>query len=125
MFNTSVYKYRFQLLCETYNLQLIEFMFSHQLLNSAPYSYLDDAPLEERRARAVEMRRLLPASVLEEVGALDQDAIAQVRAEAWPDVRDADELHDALLTLVALPEARAIDDFSLATAPPYQTEIAP
>ncbi len=79
-------------------------VFSHQLLNSAPYSYLDDAPLEERRARAVEMRRVLPASVLEEVGALDQDAIAQVQAEAWPDVRDADELHDALLTLTALPD---------------------
>ncbi len=82
-------------------------VFSHQLLNSAPYSYLDDAPLEERRARAVEMRRVLPASVLEEVGALDQDAIAQVQAEAWPDIRDADELHDALLTLVVLPEERA------------------
>ncbi|HEY6764750.1 MAG TPA: hypothetical protein VI386_08255, partial [Candidatus Sulfotelmatobacter sp.] len=66
-------------------------------------AYLDDAPLEERRARAVEMRRTLPASVLEEVGGLDQAAIAQVRSEAWPDVRDADELHDVLHTLVALP----------------------
>ena len=69
-----------------------------------PYAYLDDAPLEERRARAVEMRRVLPASVLEEVGALDPAAIAQVQAEAWPDVRDADELHDVLHTLVAVPE---------------------
>ena len=78
--------------------------FSHEILNSAPYAYLDDAPLEERRARAVEMRRTLPPSVLEEVGGLDQDAIEQVRSEAWLDVRDADELHDALLTLGALPE---------------------
>jgi ATP-dependent Lhr-like helicase len=45
--------------------------FSHEILNANPYAYLDDAPLEERRARAVEMRRILPASVLEEVGALD------------------------------------------------------
>jgi len=78
--------------------------FSHQILNANPYAYLDDAPLEERRARAVEMRRVLPESVLQEVGALDPAAIAQVREEAWPDVRDADELHDALMSLIALPE---------------------
>ncbi len=77
--------------------------FSHEILNANPYAYLDDAPLEERRARAVEMRRVLPASVLEEVGALDPSAIAQVQQEAWPDVRDADELHDVLHTLVAVP----------------------
>ncbi len=79
--------------------------FSHEILNANPYAFLDDAPLEERRARAVQMRRMLPESVLEEVGGLDQAAIAQVREEAWPDVRDADELHDVLHTLVALPEA--------------------
>ncbi len=77
--------------------------FSHEILNANPYAYLDDAPLEERRARAVEMRRILPESVLEEVGKLDPGAIAQVREEAWPDVRDADELHDVLHTLMALP----------------------
>jgi ATP-dependent Lhr-like helicase len=77
--------------------------FSHEILNANPYAYLDDAPLEERRARAVEMRRILPESVLEEVGKLDPAAIAQVREEAWPDVRDADELHDVLHTLIAFP----------------------
>jgi ATP-dependent Lhr-like helicase len=79
-------------------------VFSHEILNSNPYAYLDDAPLEERRARAVEMRRTLPESVLQEVGALDPAAIAEVRAGAWPDVRDADELADTLHTLIALPE---------------------
>jgi ATP-dependent helicase Lhr and Lhr-like helicase len=79
--------------------------FSHEILNANPYAYLDDAPLEERRARAVEMRRVLPASVLEEVGALDPAAIAQVQQEAWPDVRDADELHDVLHTMVMVPES--------------------
>ena len=78
--------------------------FSHEILNANPYAFLDDAPLEERRARAVEMRRVLPESVLEEVGKLEPAAIAQVREEAWPDVRDADELHDVLHTLGALPE---------------------
>jgi ATP-dependent Lhr-like helicase len=79
-------------------------VFSHEILNTNPYAYLDDAPLEERRARAVEMRRTLPESVLQEVGALDPAAIAEVRADAWPDVRDPDELADTLHTLIALPE---------------------
>src|SRR5438270_5506792 len=77
--------------------------FSHEILNSNPYAYLDDAPLEERRARAVEMRRVLPASVLEEVGALDPAAIEEVRQQAWPDVRDGDELADALQSLIFVP----------------------
>jgi ATP-dependent helicase Lhr and Lhr-like helicase len=81
--------------------------FSHEILNANPYAFLDDAPLEERRARAVQMRQVLPESVLQEVGCLDPAAIAQVQQEAWPDVRDADELHDALLTLIALPETCA------------------
>ena len=85
--------------------------FSHEILNANPYAYLDDAPLEERRARAVEMRRVLPESVLQEVGGLDPSAIAQVRDEAWPDVRDADELHDVLHTLVALPVGN--EDFKI------------
>ena len=78
--------------------------FSHEILNANPYAYLDDAPLEERRARAVEMRRMLPEAVLSEIGRLDSAAIAEVREEAWPDVRDADELHDVLQELVALPD---------------------
>jgi ATP-dependent helicase Lhr and Lhr-like helicase len=78
--------------------------FSHEILNANPYAYLDDAPLEERRARAVEMRRMLPEAVLSEIGRLDPAAIAEVREEAWPDVRDADELHDVLQELAALPE---------------------
>jgi ATP-dependent Lhr-like helicase len=78
--------------------------FSHEILNANPYAYLDDAPLEERRARAVSLRRALPETVLTEIGRLDPAAIAQVREEAWPDVRDADELNEALQVFVALPE---------------------
>src|SRR5260370_25711699 len=83
--------------------------FSHEILNANPYAYLDDAPLEERRARAVEMRRVLPDSVLGEIGRLDPAAIATVRDEAWPDVRDAEEMPAALLTWFALP-ARILTD---------------
>ncbi len=79
--------------------------FSHEILNANPYAYLDDAPLEERRARAVQLRRTLRSDVSGGAGILDPAAIAQVSAEAWPDVRNADELHDALLTLIALPPA--------------------
>jgi ATP-dependent Lhr-like helicase len=79
-------------------------VFSHEILNANPYAFLDDAPLEERRARAVSMRRVLPESVLEEVGKLDRAAIDQVLDEAKPDVRDADELHDLLHTVVVMPE---------------------
>ena len=77
--------------------------FSHEILNANPYAFLDDAPLEERRARAVEMRRTLPAQLAGEVGALDPAAIEEVQRESWPVVRDPDELHDALLTLFWLP----------------------
>jgi ATP-dependent helicase Lhr and Lhr-like helicase len=94
--------------------------FSHEILNANPYAYLDDAPLEERRARAVEMRRVLPESVLEEIGKLDPEAIAQVKREAWPDVRDDDELHDVLHTLVALPVSGTSELSQL----PWQDSIA-
>ena len=76
--------------------------FCHEILNANPYAFLDDAPLEERRARAVQMRRTLGAES-GGIGALDPAAIETVSAECWPVVRDPDELHDALLTLVVLP----------------------
>src|SRR5207245_8541498 len=75
---------------------------AHEVLNSAPWAYLDDAPLEERRSRAVALRRTLPDS---ELGALDGDAIAAVAEQAWPEVRDGRDLHDALLCLGLLPDA--------------------
>jgi ATP-dependent Lhr-like helicase len=96
--------------------------FSHEILNANPYAYLDDAPLEERRARAVEMRRILPESVLEEVGKLDPAAIEQVREEAWPDIRDADELHDVLHTLVVIP-ADALARVGRATRPQWRFAV--
>jgi ATP-dependent Lhr-like helicase len=77
--------------------------FSHEILNANPYAYLDDAPLEERRARAVQLRRTLRTDLSGGAGLLDAAAIATVAAESWPDVRDADELHDALLSLIVLP----------------------
>jgi ATP-dependent Lhr-like helicase len=79
--------------------------FCHELLNANPYAFLDDAPLEERRTRAVQMRRSLSAEDAKNLGTLDPAAIAQVAEESWPVVRDEHELHDALLTLMVLPPA--------------------
>jgi ATP-dependent helicase Lhr and Lhr-like helicase len=81
--------------------------FSHQLLNANPYAFLDDAPLEERRTRAVSARRTIRIEDMDDLGQLDPDAIAQVRSEAWPLVRDAEELHDTLLSVGALSATEA------------------
>jgi ATP-dependent Lhr-like helicase len=77
--------------------------FAHELLHANPYAFLDEAGLEERRARAVTLRRGLPDAVTEGAGRLDQHAIDTVRRECWPDLRDEHELHDLLQSLVALP----------------------
>jgi ATP-dependent Lhr-like helicase len=74
-------------------------VFAHELLNANPYAYLDEAGLEERRARATSLGRSLP----DEPGKLDPAAIAAIRKEIWPDLRDEHELHDLLHSLIALP----------------------
>ncbi|MBA3461866.1 MAG: DEAD/DEAH box helicase, partial [Deltaproteobacteria bacterium] len=83
---------------------------SHELLNANPYAFLDDPPLEERRTRAVQLRRGLPAQIksADEVGALDEAAITAASEEVAPVVRDVDELHDALLALWLVPEAQGV-----------------
>ncbi|HEX5111124.1 MAG TPA: DEAD/DEAH box helicase [Vicinamibacterales bacterium] len=79
-------------------------VFAHEILNARPYAFLDDAPLEERRTQAVQTRRTgnLPAT---DLGALDASAIARVIDEERLDPRDAEELHDALLTVGCLADA--------------------
>jgi len=81
--------------------------FSHQLLNANPYAFLDPADLEERRTRAVSMRRSLSSEAFKDLARLDPEAIKLVVSQAWPVVRDADEAHDALLNMVMLPESDA------------------
>jgi ATP-dependent Lhr-like helicase len=78
---------------------------SHEILNANPYAFLDDAPLEERRTRAVNLRRSLRADLDDDIGRLDAEAIATVAEEAAPVVRNADELHDALLSLGVMSPA--------------------
>jgi ATP-dependent Lhr-like helicase len=80
---------------------------AHEILNGRPFTYLDDAPLEERRSRAVQLRRGLPVEA-RDLGRLDPDAIERVRDEVQPDPRDADELHDLLMTVSGL---RPVEDW--------------
>ena len=82
---------------------------AHEILNARPYQFLDDAPLEERRAQAVYTRRAFEPSSADDLGALDPAAIERVREEVWPEVQNADELHDALLTSGFLTEAEGSD----------------
>jgi ATP-dependent Lhr-like helicase len=77
---------------------------AHEIVSARPWAFLDDAPLEERRARAVALRRSLPEAEARDLGALDPGAAAEVAAQVWPDVRDPEELHDLLLDAGMWPE---------------------
>src|SRR6185503_17836996 len=70
---------------------------ARSILNAAPYAFLDDAPLEERRTQAVQSRRGLTAKTADSLGALDPAAVERVRGEAWPQPESAEEVHEALL----------------------------
>ncbi len=79
-----------------------------EVLDARPYAFLDDAPLEERRARAVSMRRGLDPASAADIGRLDASAIERVREEAWPEAASPDEVHDALVVLGFVTTAEAI-----------------
>ena len=83
--------------------------FSYELLNANPYAFLDGGEVAERRARAVATRRSLSVESLQDLSRLDPEAIRQVVADAQPLIRNADELHDALLSRVLLPEVEGLD----------------
>jgi len=86
-------------------------VFADEILNAKPYAFMDDSPLEERRARAVQTRRGREARADDDAGVLDAAAIARVRDEARANPRDADELHDALMTcgLLTADELESFD----------------
>ena len=71
-----------------------------------PYAFLDDTPFEERRTRAVaptshDVIPAIPAS------GLDLEAVRLVRAQAWPDPRDAEECHEVLTWIGFVTNAEA------------------
>ena len=72
---------------------------AEQVLTARRYAFLDDAPAEERRTSLVRARQFMQPEDAAVPGQLNAHVIEQVRREAWPDVRDADECHDALMML--------------------------
>ncbi len=84
------------------------------VLNAAPYAFLDDAPLEERRTQAVQSRRWTDPDNTDDLAALDPEAIDAVRGEAWPQPRDADEMHETLTGLgcITAQDVAAHDDWA-------------
>ena len=98
--------------------------FAHEILNAKPYAFLDDAPLEERRTRAVSARRWLDPAAAADLGRLDPDAVERVRAEAWPDTDGADALHDALVTLGFLTHTEMRAALGLDAAEPPPLDVA-
>ena len=82
--------------------------FARGILSAQPYTFLDDAPLEERRTQAVLSRRILDTRTADDIGVLDAEAIARVRGEAWPQPENVEEVHEALLWMgyVTAEEAR-------------------
>src|SRR5471032_2161672 len=73
-----------------------------EILSARPYTFLDDAPLEERRTQAVLNRRWSDPHSTDDLGALDAEAIAGVREEAWPAPNGVDEMHEALMSLACI-----------------------
>ena len=78
-----------------------------EILNARPYAFLDDAPLEERRTQAVINRRWTDPASTDDLGALDAGAIIAVADESWPEARNADEMHEALVALACVTAAEA------------------
>ena len=92
--------------------------FARGILNSAPYTFLDDAPLEERRTQAVINRRMLDPRMVDDLGPLDPKAVEHVRGQAWPQPESAEEVHDALVWLGFVTDTEA------AAWMPWLTELA-
>jgi ATP-dependent Lhr-like helicase len=78
---------------------------AHEIVTARPYAFLDDEEFQNRRTNAVRLRRGLAVD-LGSIGALDPEAIEAVQAEILATPVNADDLHDLLSSLVALP-ARA------------------
>ena len=77
---------------------------AQEIINARPYAFLDDAPAEERRTLAIQQRRHLDPQTAADIGRLDPAAIDRVKQEAWPQPRNADELHDSLVIMGFIAE---------------------
>ena len=78
---------------------------AQEILTARPYAFLDDAPAEERRTRAVAARNFSDPDLAGELARLDPAAIADVCRAAWPDAGNPEELHDALMLTGLIKES--------------------
>jgi len=84
---------------------------AHEILNGPPFTYLDDeTEAGNRRSRQVTVPRGLPVEA-RDLARLDPGAIERVRDEVRPQPRDADELHDLLMTLYVVRPRREWDEW--------------
>lgn len=79
--------------------------FAQEIINARPYAFLDDAPFEERRTNAIKNRSWVDPAETDAYSRLDERAIARVRDEAWPLMRDSEEVHDGLYCAGFMTEA--------------------
>jgi len=76
---------------------------AHEIINARPYAFLDDAPLEERRTRAV--RTDVEARQGDEIS---DETIAAVKAETLYPARNENELYDLLTQFALVPESEIL-----------------
>src|SRR5690606_4210176 len=79
---------------------------SHEILNARPYAFLDDAPLEERRSRAV---RTDLSALYENDAMPGEEIIERVRQESLRNPRSPAEMYD-LLTTLGMADASVINE---------------
>lgn len=80
---------------------------AREIMTARPFAFLDDAPAEERRTQAIRARNMLDPDEAADLAQLSPAAIDSVCAQAWPEPRNTDELHDALVLGGFVTEAEA------------------
>jgi ATP-dependent Lhr-like helicase len=82
---------------------------AHEIINARPYAFLDDAPLEERRTRAVYTELTVRTDVEARQGdEISDETIAAVKAETLYPARNENELYDLLTQFAVVPESEIL-----------------
>ncbi|MCH9671974.1 MAG: ATP-dependent DNA helicase, partial [Gammaproteobacteria bacterium] len=83
--------------------------FSAEIIAARPYAYLDDAPLEERRTRAVRPPRHVDPHSARTLSQISEAALTRVRNEIRPRLNTVESVHDALLGAAFLTHSELTD----------------
>ncbi|MCX7632937.1 MAG: DEAD/DEAH box helicase, partial [Turneriella sp.] len=74
-------------------------LLAYEIINARPYAFLDDAPIEERRSRAVR------TGLFSETAGISDAAMAAIADEAFYPRTNFEELQDLLVQLAVFPES--------------------